>query len=127
LGSLFVAKEGKNGTVYQARGDAIDMHYQHGEYTNIFESQSFHSHYTLNPDLTEVQMHKIVEAVDSVPQLYRSEPRLEARFVARWWYGALVNRFLASRASRGLTVTMVPKFEFCTRIVIWTLLPAPEA
>ncbi|KAI4863618.1 hypothetical protein F4820DRAFT_449777 [Hypoxylon rubiginosum] len=45
--SLFVGSEGSRGMVYQVKGDATYMHYQHAYNINIWTSQSYRNGYRI--------------------------------------------------------------------------------
>lgn len=45
--SLFLAREGQPGVVFQVKGDAVAMHYAHDNNTNILYSQSYKDSYII--------------------------------------------------------------------------------
>lgn len=45
--SLFLAREGQPGTVFQVKGDAVAMHYNHINNTNVLSSQSYKDSYII--------------------------------------------------------------------------------
>lgn len=49
--SLFVAREGKKGDVYQVKGDAESMSHRHAQKVNIFLSLTYRTSYVLVQDL----------------------------------------------------------------------------
>ncbi|KAI2607856.1 hypothetical protein GGR54DRAFT_404606 [Hypoxylon sp. NC1633] len=69
--SLSVGEEGGRCRVFQVKGDAVHMHYQHAPSLNIFESASFHDHYVL------AQLNK--DGLAQVDCVANTQPPPEAR------------------------------------------------
>ena len=45
--SLFLAREGQPGVVFQVKGDALTMHYAHANNINVLSSQSYKDSYII--------------------------------------------------------------------------------
>lgn len=64
--SLFICRGESvdaKGKIWQVKGDAILMHYQHDEEIAHFQAESYYSSYTLNADLSQRQEELIEKAV----------------------------------------------------------------
>jgi hypothetical protein len=64
--SLFVASEGRSGQVYQVKGDAEFMEYEHAEGVDILTSESLKTAYTLC-NLTQDQAERVAYYANTEP------------------------------------------------------------
>ncbi|OJD21126.1 hypothetical protein ACJ73_07537 [Blastomyces percursus] len=91
--SLFVAEEGKRGTVYQVTGDHTFMVYTHRPEVNILNSRTFRDIHQI-AELDEPKVQRVVYWVNQEPPP-RAPTQAQVRETCQSWTMRVVRRLIA--------------------------------